>query len=507
MRRDFAIMLALLIAAVGVVPWAHGTVNEAKDQVEIRETILYGDSFWAEGLEVGFNSKLKDQIFWDTTFWPGTDRVEETEYRYYLEGSVTSDTDAWKHDVTVRLVPPGDLFNIADTNFKELKDLVGTNAEDGNYYYEYLYRPVVDVISRANDTGIWEETVKLNRYYEFYPLTFQFHAPDRNIRMEGSLNDALEEILRIPVPEEHQVTVTIENNWRGGMVTHAEVARPDDRPVSIYELKYSHVLTEDALYLLIHNQINGEKPLDFSQFKEGYGIYRVLLQNDGATKVMDIEDMSNCFTIDEGNVMTCDLKLNQEQDELILLTVENDELWMTFIDLETMEVSQKVKLTDSPIITYLDWTTDRKITAVETVRNTFVYETFIVVHTTGNRMILVTKTDALPGDDVWKPEWIVSADALSTGSLSLKIDDSTKFDWDGNRLALAIETGIGELERSMKLSVFTEEGMQFLADYGTEEEQILHYVVGDRDYYTRRSHSYRADLAMQEAVPVTIHWE
>ena len=68
MRRDFAIMLALLIAAVGVVPWAHGTVNEAKDQVEIRETILYGDSFWAEGLEVGFNSKFKDQIFWDTTF-------------------------------------------------------------------------------------------------------------------------------------------------------------------------------------------------------------------------------------------------------------------------------------------------------------------------------------------------------------------------------------------------------------------------------------------------------
>ena len=82
MRKHLAILLALVVASAGMITWAHGTVNTAGNDIEIRETVIYGDNTAVEGLEVGFNTKYMDNFYWDTTLWPGTDQKPVTEGRY-----------------------------------------------------------------------------------------------------------------------------------------------------------------------------------------------------------------------------------------------------------------------------------------------------------------------------------------------------------------------------------------------------------------------------------------
>ena len=479
MRRDFAIMLALLIAAVGVVPWAHGTVNEAKDQVEIRETILYGDSFWAEGLEVGFNSKFKDQIFWDTTFWPGTDKKAETKFSYYhpmMEN--TPDDQAEQKVVTVKLHIPSDEFQMYDTSFAYIQELEGTNEKDGNYYYNLMYRPVVDLRDRMEEKETRTEVVSLSQYYDYYPMALTFDVPMRYIKTQGSIFDTLDDIFRIPIPEDHKMRVTVERGWSGGKKDSAEGERVSKGSSPIYRLEYNYVLTEDSFYFLICNQVDGEKTLDFSQFRDGYGIYRVPLEQTGTMTWLPLEQLELCYSIDETAVTVYSFQWNEEREELLLLTEEAGSMWLTIIDERTLDTIQKIEL--------VSWVYPLDL---------FYYPDFLAIKTIEQQILIVAAEE-----DGWKLQCVIPTDELS---MSISTIEGTELAWDGKRLAIA--TGAwGNLPREMEVAICTEDGLLFYADYGTKEEEATLNTEGNN--YTRWQR-YDPGVEMQSAVPITVTWE
>ena len=82
MRRALAFLLALALLGTAGVLYAHRAVAATAGAVEMRETVLCGDSSAARGIMARVPVYSGGHLFWDTEMEAGDGGVPVTEFRY-----------------------------------------------------------------------------------------------------------------------------------------------------------------------------------------------------------------------------------------------------------------------------------------------------------------------------------------------------------------------------------------------------------------------------------------
>ena len=86
MKKTYVFLLILLVLAVGSVSAIGSIVYEQRDDVTIREYVIYGDKSAAEGITVVNQTHMRYHLFWETTYHVGEKPLCETNYKFVSRG-------------------------------------------------------------------------------------------------------------------------------------------------------------------------------------------------------------------------------------------------------------------------------------------------------------------------------------------------------------------------------------------------------------------------------------
>ncbi|MBQ9720216.1 MAG: hypothetical protein IJV64_05925 [Oscillospiraceae bacterium] len=82
MRKWRILTLLLAVLAVIGLPAAALWISEYKKDVTYDETVLQGDAADFSGVSNQTQNQLRDRVFWETTYRPGTGEAPETRMRF-----------------------------------------------------------------------------------------------------------------------------------------------------------------------------------------------------------------------------------------------------------------------------------------------------------------------------------------------------------------------------------------------------------------------------------------
>ncbi|MBR7148005.1 MAG: hypothetical protein IKD13_04155 [Firmicutes bacterium] len=482
MRKHLAILLALVVASAGMITWAHGTVNAAGNDIEIRETVIYGDNTAVEGLEVGFNTKYMDNFYWDTTFWPGTDQKPVTEGRYISDSAHNPDNDTMSNETWFTITPDKDEDRLSWAFYGD--DSEGSLELDEGHLWDGMVRPMLALALETERNSRETRTDQLNEFYEYYPFSVDYSIGQYTQSGDGSRVVKFFDVFRIKVPDDHIVESTVEKNEDGLKFVEIKPSEIMDGPADIYDLTTSHIVTEDGLYILIHNETNGRIALDFSDFSDGYGIYKVPIERGEITAKIYLDDIHCCYPIDPVNVMTLNLMDSQDGEAMVLMTEENSQLVLTSIRLDTMEEQARVEISG-----FED--------DAEGIRQMFFYGDFVVVETADHTIALISM------EDQGKILWTQSLQLEGTDEMLNLDTDYTVMDWDGDRLVIVTSQKPETWDREARIVVMDATGVQYIGDYDIvgDPENTLTYDREDMRYYGSDSWLY-----LQNKTPFEVSW-
>lgn len=348
MRKATMAALLLLILSVGGVCFAASGVYEAHDQVVLTETVVYGDRAAANGLTVRLDDMYGRHLFWDTTY--AIDTQTRTETKYSFSASEISESR------------PRTYSGISMGAQPSFETSQGAETEMGRAYQE-LY----DSLKPGESTSV---TFRLKDYMDYYPISVSLDLPGVYDSIEGEETPdwvpdrgspyyallKIRDYFRIPVLEEECYEVSIQK-YEASNVSGSrgmDVAGSDHFYMSTFS-----DLTDDACYFTFDAHSQEGKLMDLSRLPEGYGIYRLPYEevryNESGQRVcsVDGDGLAMVCPLDP-DVRLLRLKVSEDQTRLLLHAVENGEYRLTVIDLETMEVLQKLKIADWPE-GYLSW--------------------------------------------------------------------------------------------------------------------------------------------------------
>lgn len=255
MRVRLGVLLVLLAAACGGLAWAHASVNDQKDQVDIQVTTVAGDVSAVEGTEVTLEASLLDRLFWSIRCVPGKEPAVQTEFtRYWNEHPLSSEWDGGSMYVS--------LFSNNWYNDDEEPDRYGLTT----------LLEAVSANCPAGTEDYWE-AMRLRDYYEEFPifvgsinfiLQSNYVYLDGNESLEMMAQDALRQVFHIPVPEDLMVEVQMGKDLHGDVFSaHVNAG---------WDLDAATVTTEQGLYFTLAPS-DPAVTLDFSHSAVEQGLY------------------------------------------------------------------------------------------------------------------------------------------------------------------------------------------------------------------------------------------
>lgn len=354
MRKNLVIFTLLLVLALSGLVISHGAVNSLQDTVTITETTLAGDPAAAAGLTVDLYTECDYQLFWHTTYMAGTDPVPETDFSFSAAKAMpVSSIQDW-----VYLETGGIYFSMAGINLDSLNqdsEIYGTSAPT-------MIRPAAAVAERTQAGETRTETVYLHDYYQYYTIGLQFHTTgtfgiDADMSLEGK--ELLSQYFRIPVSEEQQIQVTITKDEAGNIsnvecipLNNSPEEHPSTDPVSVspavsvddmeFSLYSGGIVTEDGLYLIIWTDTDTASSY-FSEIAGGYGVYFIPVEHTEEARLRVATDqIQNIYPLDPETSHPVYIAANE--DELLLFTMEQEQMVLTTLDRETWTPLQQLTL-------------------------------------------------------------------------------------------------------------------------------------------------------------------
>ena len=82
MRKGFGLFILLLVLGAGGCYLTCQAVNTQRDQVTIKENVLWGDAAVVEDLTVECRTHYSDYMFWETVYKPGSEVEVATEFAF-----------------------------------------------------------------------------------------------------------------------------------------------------------------------------------------------------------------------------------------------------------------------------------------------------------------------------------------------------------------------------------------------------------------------------------------
>ncbi|MBR7147904.1 MAG: hypothetical protein IKD13_03640, partial [Firmicutes bacterium] len=345
-------------------------------------------------------------------------------------------------------------------------------------------RPMLALALETERNSREIRTDQLNEFYEYYPFSVDYSIGQYTQSGDGSRVVKFFDVFRIKVPDDHIVESTVEKNEDGLKYVEIKPSEIMDGPADIYDLTTSHIVTEDGLYILVHNETNGRIALDFSDFSDGYGIYKVPIERGEITAKIYLDDIHCCYPIDPVNVMTLNLMESQDGEAMVLMTEENGQLVLTSIHLDTMEEQARVEISG-----FGD--------DAEGIRQMFFYGDFVVVEAADHTIALISM------EDQGKILWTQSLQLEGTDEMLNLDTDYTVMDWDGERLAIVTSQKPETWDRETRIVVMDATGVQYIGDYDIagDSDNTQRYDREDMRYYGSDSWLY-----LQNKTPFEVNW-
>ena len=399
MHKSMAFVLLLSLCSLGMLGGAHFKINENRDAVTITETVLAGDPAAAAGLLLKNRAVAEQQLFWDTAYTPGSGEPLQVEFTFYPT----------KQKEESSYVPHLSLY--VGTNYAISGDSIDLRQEARGFLSELALLPAQDVAGRTAAGQTRRETVRMQDYYEFYPLSVNGSFLSGDPEEEAKMRLALSEYFRIPVPAGHQLEVRITKNDLGD-ITGVDV----NSIAGDLNFSSNSVFTSEGCYMALSVNAYEEQPVCLTSGISGIHFIPFLAGESGRN-ILNFQEIRQVYALPQ-EVREVFLEQSADSEELLLFTLENDALWLTVLPFaDPARPGQRLLLAES--------LGDTSLLSVQ------IYEDFQAVLLSDQSFFLLSKGSS----EGYTVQMQGSLEACPAAASSFWAD--YVMDYDGSRLAVA----------------------------------------------------------------------
>lgn len=509
MKKSFVLFLAIFVLGVAVIGFGQSSLLAEKDNVKITENILYGDKSVVEGVTLELQNHYENQIFWDTTYVIGEKPKTNTEYtfhqakqssfprRWYGNIYFNDDRHSAAFDSNSNWIPPEGIALAV----KELQDSLGASEKRTetvflkDYMDYYSFR--VSFQTPYND----DESNNMRYHYELTEsfLREELYVAEESVgnnynysegvlgqlRKELGWIEAFHDFFKIPVLENDATIISIEKDengeligWgmssAGGGFGSGNIDIPyfaESENYDSFQFNTYYFVGDGDVYLTFGTHSYNQKVVDTSHIPDGYGIYH--FPYDLEKEEIYPEQLQMVYALDP-NIEVVDLTRDARGENLLLFTIEDTELYMSVIDIETMTLVDKFGISESrEDVCGLDYYVTE--------------EDYVVILTYGDVIVF-----SIDESGKYTKEFEVSHEPLNA---FLTEDDiynyaylqyGTGFDWNGEQLIFAdnLYNVNGYIGTNFYVGVMDANGLQYFATYDTSLQSSVSKDENGYDTYT-----------------------
>lgn len=421
MKWRFTFFTLLVVLALGGMAGVHGWLYNARDQVGYTAAEVQGDESALAGLSVETRYAYDRRLLWTTRFDADNPGGAATSFSYHLLEQPVENSH-WAEE-WVHVVCPLPLY---DT---EMALQVGEEPDPE----DIAGRMAWDVAQGLEPGETVTKTVRVADYCQYLPMYLDFYGIGRNLSYTDQLNQALQEALSIPVPEDLEISLTV--SLRTGYSSTAP-------SMQVAVLNDSGVILEDAIYLTLWPDT--DLGLDLNQLALGYGVYRIPIQPEDEVYDQILPQITNFYPLDLAVVDRAQLLKSPIPGQLLVITQEAGKLFLTAVDTATGRALRRLELPGNALADHL---TQEDVMLLAT-------------DTEGDEGEYLTALDFRNGAcDLWMTEFY----SQNEGPNVFFWDNHWDLAFDGQRLALAY---IGSYAGpSVHLVVFDPKGQAYRGSF------------------------------------------
>ena len=345
MKRTLILLLALLLAAVGLLAAGAGYLTSTEDDIELTHHLVAGDPAAAAGIKLTLPvGDQGSQTCWETTVDLGSEELApKTEFTFYPKGKT------WENDPQPRVdIYTGSInFGMSSTGGIDFSEYTGEGEEDPGRLYDatMMVLPAADVAERTENGETRTETLRLADYYDYYPMTVELYLPDQEGRSHvyAAWADcqALTDYFGLRVPEDLMVEVSVTKDELG-QVYNVETNDADNQR---FWFDCQTVVVEDGICVSISVESeNIDVPEDLVACRDGFGLYFIPFSDELKTDyeqgdpVFDLEHVRMFCPLAPGSAPM--LLSREAEGQVLLYAREDGALKLSVFDTDTWQCVQ-----------------------------------------------------------------------------------------------------------------------------------------------------------------------
>ncbi len=426
-------------------------VDKNKANVQIDETVYYGESSFAEGLKINCRNSLERHLFWNTEYTFGEKPSSVSEFMFSQEELYERFS---QEDYGVRM--------------EAASEYLGYNEEEENPTGIALaFKELLDQTQPGQSNS---KEIYLADYYEYYPIRlsvllnnfdYMWEEYAGGVKNEAdNFTQAFIDFFKIPVLKEEKLQIDLTKDGEGWMVTSG-FGSAEEASDGFY-LYTESVLGENACYFSFNTYTYNGNTVDTSLIPGGYGIYALPYgSGEEAFNPFDAKGLKLVFPMDE-KVMLNELFINSAKTKLYLFTVEEEKLILTTIDVATMNTTERLVLIDS-----FDSQNAVQINFEEDFFSVFYFGSASYGDfDEANTLLIVGSVDKSGDCEVCFSCPIYSAESGLTDDAYFYLKRTPQLDFDGEKFAVSnfVEDG-SENYCSFYLLIYESDGLKFYGEY------------------------------------------
>lgn len=466
MKKSLWIFAVVIFTGALVFPLTLKAVDSEKEEIEVKETVLFGDAGEAEGIWMEMGTHWDSRLLWETRYQPG--KTEEAKSRF----TFFPDQVLWKKESAA-------VVNLERSmNYGTAQVINGNNGAKEEQKYDILSEPVAPLLQAAAErTAPGEthtETLTVKDYLEYYPAYIKVFHEERDVYLAGAWTDRLEEIFDLRVSEDARAQVTVSKNDREA-VTGFEVR------ISDYGIIGTFDFGEEGCFYSFYREYRE----DGEALKDGTPCciyYLPYLENPYKKRgyTIDVDGIRSVCSLPEG-VIPVELVLDEEGDCLYLAAKDGSRYELFVYEIRGQELVERQRLSVPETEDM-----DREDEGFPRYRQMRVQEDGILLTWEGNHFVFLAERE---GEyRVWcvgsfpvavKDEKAKDEDTYDRLAEVSVFADENAFAFDGERLALAAVDRWRDM--STRLQVFRDGELVYSGfyEYSGELDKVFGTWEGD----------------------------
>lgn len=490
MRKSLALFLVLLVCVIGGTCYVSADLLKEKDNVQLKETVVWGDKSAVEGVTVERNVKYDRHIRWNTTYVAGKEPKCDTAYTFDEQGKLYEESNRRYEGIELHTnvirafedanVKAEDLTGV-DRAMKELFDETEPGQENRRiidlkdyldfYEYEITIELPGDITHHFLNRGELKEA--LDYYGKDKNYFGSFYLEE--LKEQVHILDAFTEFFKIPVIDNHLYEIAVSKDMEGnlygwsygcangggssGNVSMGSTLTDSDG----FNMWAIPVYTENMCYFTFDPYTDDGQLVDTSYIPGGFGIYQLPFDKENGT--IDVDNLRMVYSLDPTEEVF-NLHYDERRNTILLLGHKDTEsgYQMTVFDADTMEVKQE--------ITYSDDGYGAGI---------YMGDDFIVLETIEDVVVL-----SVDKDGNYEKELVCDIKYLTEETNVDYLDFSyIDFDWNGEKLIFAGSLNDGTSYRynqscGFYLAAYDKTGLIYYGEYVSSLDAESN--LGDYDY-------------------------